>query len=463
MYQSIYKTVLVFLIAAVALRCNKKDFLDTKPDQSLALPSSIADYQALLDNDQLNGAGGYAAAGLVPGLGEIGADNYFVLDADYTGRLQQADKNKYIWLSNPYPGVSLTDWNTPYSNVLYMNVVLEGVNKIKPAASEQAAWNNCRGSALFFRAFCYYQLAQLFAPVYDATTASHDMGIPLRNTADVNESVVRSSNQETYDKIIRDLKEAGSLLANTALYKTRPSRPAVYGLLARVFLAMQNYDQGYLYADSCLQIQKDLLDYNNYSTTALFPFARFNAEVIWNCTLLRPDPLTPAYCKVDTLLYNSYKPGDLRKTLYFKPFNGYYRFLGSYDGSAFAFAGIATDEVYLTRAECAARKNDLSTAMNDLNTLLAARWKLNSYTQLTAATATGALSLILAERRKELILRGTRWTDLRRLSKETAYSTTLTRKVQGQQFTLSPGDIRYTWLIPDNVLSFHTDMQQNPR
>jgi hypothetical protein len=463
MYHSMHKFFQLLFLASFAFSCSRKDYLDTKPDQSLAVPSTIADYQALLDNDQLNGAGGYPASGLVPGLGEIGADNYFVLEADYTAHLQQADKNKYTWQSNPYPGVALPDWNMPYADILYMNVVLDGLSKLKPTIDQQAAWNNCRGSALFFRAFCNYQLAQLFAAAYDATTASKDLGIPLRITSDVNEKIVRSTNQETYDVIISELKEAIRLLPDNPVYKTRPSRPATYGLLSRVFLSMQNYDQAYLYADSCLKMQNSLLNYSSFSTTALFPFARFNAEVLWNCTLLRPDPLMPAYCKVDTGLYNSYNANDLRKVLYYKAFNGYFRFLGSYDGSAFAFGGIAVDEVYLTRAECAARKNDMATAINDLNTLLKTRWKTGTFIPFVAGTAGQALDVVLSERRKELIMRGTRWTDLRRLNKESNYAKALMRKVQGQQYTLPFADPRYTWLIPDNVISFHPDMQQNPR
>ena len=75
MYRSYHIYLKLLLLITTAVSCSKKDYLDTKPDQSLTVPSTIQDYQALLDNDQLNGAGGSAASGLVPGLGELGSDN----------------------------------------------------------------------------------------------------------------------------------------------------------------------------------------------------------------------------------------------------------------------------------------------------------------------------------------------------------------------------------------------------
>ena len=69
----------------------------------------------------------------------------------------------------------------------------------------------------------------------------------------------------------------------------------------------------------------------------------------------------------------------------------------------------------------------------------------------------------LIERRKELLYRGLRWTDLRRLNKETGRQTLLQRTIAGQSYSLPASDPRYTLLIPDNVISFNPGMHQNPR
>ncbi len=100
--------------------------------------------------------------------------------------------------------------------------------------------------------------------------------------------------------------------------------------------------------------------------------------------------------------------------------------------------------------------------MNDLNALLQKRFKTGFFVPLIAANSTEALNKILDERRKELIFRGTRWTDLRRLNKGGA-NITITRTLNGQTYTLAPNSLKYTYLIPTEVIGFNPNMAQNLR
>jgi hypothetical protein len=124
--------------------------------------------------------------------------------------------------------------------------------------------------------------------------------------------------------------------------------------------------------------------------------------------------------------------------------------------------GLATEEFYLIRAECAARAGDTAAALNDLDTLLRHRYATGTFTSVTAASPAQALDIILAERRKELPFRGTRWTDLRRLNRE-GRSIPLTRILNGTIYHLSPNSNLYTLPIPPDILSFNPGMKQNPR
>jgi hypothetical protein len=117
--------------------------------------------------------------------------------------------------------------------------------------------------------------------------------------------------------------------------------------------------------------------------------------------------------------------------------------------------------MYLTRAEAYARTGNIAAAMTDLNTLLRTRWN-GIYTDITATDANDAIIKILTERRKELLFRGQRWTDLRRINKEPALAVILTRILNGQTYTLPPNDMRYTLLIPREVLQ-RESLPQNPR
>jgi len=463
MKNKILRYLIIAFIFLSIYACKKSEFLDASPNQSQVVPKTLEDFQAILDNDLvMNGSGGN---GLVPAFGETGADNYYVTDDTYQSVLPLLYKNCYIWNKQLYSGEKILDWDFPYRSIFYCNVVLDGLATINPSAGQQPAWNNVEGSALFYRAHMFYQLAQIFAPAYDSNSASQDYGIPLRLIADINEHIQRATVQQTYEQLTNDLKQAAIFLPVNPLYKTRPSKQAAFALLARTYQTIQDYNDALLYCDSCLKIQNTLINYNSVDTTQLSPFSRFNDEVIFHCTIQSTEtvPLLPTLAIPDSTLYSSYNENDLRKILFFKDFYGVFTFTGSYDGDLYLFGGLATDEIYLIRAECYARKGMVAEAMNDLNTLLEKRWKAGTFIPFTASDAQSALKLILTERKKELVMRGLRWTDLRRLNKDPRFATTLTRVVNGQVYTLPPNDPRYVYPIPDDVIGFNPSMPQNPR
>jgi len=139
--------------------------------------------------------------------------------------------------------------------------------------------------------------------------------------------------------------------------------------------------------------------------------------------------------------------------------SGGYSFKGSYSVYSL-FIGIATDEVYLMRAECNARLGNKDAALNDLNTLMVTRWSTGTFIPFTAATSQDALNIILQERRKELIFRNLRWMDIKRLNKDGA-NITLTRIIGGQTYTLPPNDNRFALPLPADIVKM-TGMPQNP-
>lgn len=163
-------------------------------------------------------------------------------------------------------------------------------------------------------------------------------------------------------------------------------------------------------------------------------------------------------------LYLSYAPNDLRVNMYFTP-NAYGEgFKGSYDGDPGngPFTGIATDEVLLIHAECLARLGKTADAMNDLNHLLLNRFLAGTFVPLTAANSNDALKLILQERRKELVMRGARWADLRRLGLDPEWAVTPQRIIAGKSYSLPPKSSLYTFLLPKQVIEL-SGMQQNVR
>ena len=163
----------LLLVGVVVLpACNKKAFLDKKPNTQLVVPTTLADFQTLLDKQYVMQE--------TPELGELSSDNYRMLYSTWVG-LTAKSQNAYTWAQDTYGGqVQIPDWDLPYRQVFYANVVLDGLTKIKVDESNRQDWNRIKGTALFIRAYAFYNLSQVFSPVYDATTASMDLGIALR-------------------------------------------------------------------------------------------------------------------------------------------------------------------------------------------------------------------------------------------------------------------------------------------
>lgn len=444
------------VIATTLLNACKKDWLNAKPNKALVVPATVADYQALLDNSiQMNTA--------YPSLFMLGDGDFEISDADFLS-ISADQRGAYSWADTKdfYSGLQNSDMVTAYATILNANVALDGIKTITADPSSKSAYYNVKGSALFYRSLLLYDLAQEFCKPYATATANTDLGMPLRLSSDINLTVTRSTVQQTYDQIVNDLLAAVPMLSAKPVTVMRPSKPAAFGLLSRVYLAQQNYSKALLYADSCLQLNSSLMDFNMLSPSSMHPIPRFNQEDLFHCMLNNYYVFYYTDLIVDPALYQSFAASDLRKVIYFIPEGTNFSFQGSYDSDALLYGGIATDEMYLNRAECYARAGNISAAMADLNTLLKTRWVTGTYVDMTAANADDALSKILIERRKELCYRGLRWTDLRRLNIDQRFQTTITRIANGQTYTLPPNSPKYVLPLDDYEIKVG-GLQQNQR
>ncbi|MBT1704906.1 RagB/SusD family nutrient uptake outer membrane protein [Chryseosolibacter indicus] len=438
------KRVIILFTFLLCISSCSDDFLEKKSDKSIIVPTTYNDLQSLLDNnvDVFN---------MDPGLGFIGSDDYTIEEMYWQYLNTPTERNAYIWNTEIYEGETGYDWNAAYKQVFYSNVILEQLDRLDPSEAEINTWNTLRGSALFFRSMAFFNLLQLFASPYHANDLEGKPGIPIRLTADINAPITRASLRESYDQVIADLEEALALLPVHAAYKTRPSKTAAYGLLARIYLVMRDYEKAKVFSDSCLVHSSALMDYNQLDPAKARPIAQFNEEVIFHSTQTSYGIRVDAYVNVD--LYASYDNNDLRKVIFVRNVGGKPVFRGWYTGSTRLFSGIATDEIYLTRAECFARLGDKDKALADLNLLLQNRCANGTFVPRAASTAEEALAIVLAERRKELLFRNTRWSDLRRLNAEVNFATPLTRTLNGAVYTLPPNDGRFVYPIPpDEIL-----------
>lgn len=447
----------LLLVITAIFSCHD-EWLEVKRDRQTIIPQTLEDLSLLLADEQTMTAD-YIS------LLQISCDEYYV-STERFNTLTPIEKNAYLWKSDIYEqSQSITDWDNSYNQVLTANVILEQLSKIPVNQSNEIKWNRVKGGALYVRAKAFYNLSQIFAKPYNDETAETDAGIPIRTAADLNHPVSRANLQQTYDQILADLEESVALLPAVSTLKTDASKAGAFGLMARCYLSMGEYQLAKVSADSSLRYNDHLMDYNTIDPNAIFPFTRFNSETIQFGHIF---PLYGVYIFVNqnlvpSGLYNLYEDNDLRKKLFFyKLGDDMYSFKGSYEGSFAPFSGISTDEMLLIRAECLARMNDLPGALNDLNTLLKTRYESGTFVQRSAESAEEAIELILTERRKQLIGRGLRWTDLRRLNQEPNHATVLKRTIDGIEYDLPPNDARYVFAIPEYVVKA-SGIEQNLR
>ncbi|RZJ90935.1 MAG: RagB/SusD family nutrient uptake outer membrane protein [Chryseobacterium sp.] len=457
-----YISVLVLALGTFS-NC-KKDFLDAKPNKALLVPSSLTDFQAILDN--------VTVMNTTVGLPNIACDDFYRSDANLVA-MSAVVNNTYFWRENIFDDLSSNDWDVPYKTVFYANVVLDGLALVARNEQNSAEFDRIKGSALFFRSMAFFHLSQMFAVPFEASSAANGFGIPLPLNSNVNNLLGRGNLKQTYDQMINDFTVSFPLLPDRSKSTNMPNKCAVYGYLARIYLIMGNIGNAKKYAEEYLKITDKLIDFNTLNSSAARPMpnggvANANEEVVFALFLngYAYDSSTTTFVQPE--LYQLYEDNDLRKVCFFADRgNKNYTFKGSYFASTSSFGGIATDEVYLIKAECEARLGQTTVALDYLHKLLLTRWRksnagTSTYIKKTAVNSTEALKIILQERRKELLTRGLRWSDLRRLNTLAGAEQSLVRNNNMSAYILIPNSLRYTFPIPLNE-TLSSGIQQNPR
>ena len=450
------KVIILLFLCSLTVLTSCSRFLEAVPDRSLALLTSVEQYEQMLNTDDL-----YLN---MPAIPDFSADDYYV-ETETWQSMPIRSRNSYAWSSDIYEGSSASgitqDWSIPYQLIYKVNVVITGLEE--SSWDRDAHFNEILAQALFVRAFQHYVLQETYGQPFNPASADSDLGIPLRLNSDLEAPIERATVRQTFDQIITDLLKSFDLFdvpyRNDNTYWG--SKAAVSAMLSRVYLTMQDYENALKYADISLSFKNTLLDYKSLypgfvMSSVSHPEILNTAWIIGNSGIF-----VSSRTYVDTTLYEMYDEQDLRKQVFFREVNDRIIFNRFYSGNGNPFAGLAIDEVYLNRAECRARTGNLSGALDDLNTLRRNRFTLEGFVELNLANTPDALVAVLDERRRELVLRGTRWTDLRRLNQDDRFEKALLRQLD-REYTLPPNDPRYAIQIPPYEV-VQTKIPQNER
>lgn len=467
-----YRKVAVFqgVILSLLLFAGCEKWLNIAP-KGMLVPETVEEFDLMLNANELCKSSFYEALFLTDDAYLLVADSENMLDIPtnlgaVTGRMYVYDADRYY---------TETDYNSyydaAYKRIYTYNVVIENI--LKASGDAQKA-RSIRAEALCGRAMEYLLLINLFAPHYDAATASSSYGVPLILSQDLEtESVTKTSVAEVYAQVEKDLHEALADLPSSPAHGTplRFSKAASLAFLAKVAFLKGEWASALTW---CQRVKDEMkgLPLHDWTKNKLWDPVFVVSDypdvvnIEENILLRLPDEAfglsTYTYCPPSLLeLFDTEK--DMRYVLQFtdnvqgvplsSPDLRYYASLIKFS------TGISTPEIYLMAAECKVRTGDVAGGIDLLNQLRAHRIK--EVVPLAAGTAEEALRLVLEERRRELYNHSVeRLIDIKRLAKDPATRVTVRHELpDGVTIEVDGNDSRMILPIPPQVIKFNPGMK----
>lgn len=457
----IVKYISAILLLFALNSCDK--FMDVTP-KGKVIPKTTADFDGMV-KDPAHCSAAYP-------LVDISSDLFEMPASSLNGATNTSTGKAHLWMPTFYKDEEDdSGWNNAYKVIYTMNVVIANVMESKEGSD--ADKKRVMAEAKIQRAFYHWILVSTYGAAYDKATADKDLGIPIMLKPDLEAKEARSTVKKCFEAILEDLEVDPAWLPTSGepgnLY--RITRQSLHALRARVHLSMGNFDQAASEATLALAINNRLEDHNTYEfiNPALPTSGVRNRSVYINSPevlMFRSNgfPTLITTFNISPKLEALYGPDDLRLKFGFSNIarNGKPTDDGKKRATQELGGSIGVPEMMLIKAEALARKGDAS-ALTLVNDLRKKRIATAKYTPLTASGKEALLKIVLEERERELAFFGMRWFDMKRLSKEGLFTTTLTRGNSTVTRTLEPNSPLYAFPIPPKVLLYNPNMVQNTR
>ncbi|ARS40306.1 hypothetical protein CA265_11835 [Sphingobacteriaceae bacterium GW460-11-11-14-LB5] len=455
--------ILAILILTGFGSCKK--YLDESPIKGKVVPKTLADYEEFL-NDIILSQSGY----IYP---EFMTDD--MLNSSITSVNTNRMSRSYTWQKELLLATDDdAEWNTPYNYIYICNLVLDNLQNAAQGTEETR--NRLRAEALTQRAYYLFTVANLYGNDYVAATASTDLSVPIMLHGDLEAKATRATVQQVYDQVISDLQTAISIadFPDVGRNYVHPGKLASMALLARVYLFKGDYANALKCANDILAKKNTLFDWNSLSFSNP---AKPTASTIVNNPLPQSN-VENLYCKLVTnggIFVRFMASSDLLTVLDTKDLRYVFNFTRLTSTGAASTSvnpdylgttpnySIGVPEIMLIKAECLARAGDKDGAVAILNTLRIKRFKPADYVALTASSADDALAKVLTERRRELLYKGVRWFDLKRLNRDDRFKKTISRVIGSTTYTLEPNSPAYLLQIAPKIIDINPLIVQNRR
>ncbi len=491
--------ILTIIFAILVFNSCKDDFLETLPTDEIAASEVVKTTSNAWT--LVNGIHRSLYKRWDDRQGNAGVGGHYIhldcMGEDQVVHREQWFNSVYKWTSgrNDSSFYSRFPWLMYYEIIANANVLINGIEGAQGAQEDKDA---ILGQALAYRAWCHYQLVQLYGGRYKAEGGNTQLGVPYK-VNEFEEKLGRNTVEEVYTEINKDLDAAIIVLENySRRNKSHINQDVVKGLKARVALTMGNwpvaiqmsqeartnfkpmdsvtYSQGFQIGSEdntefmwASQIQEDQND--RFGSFGGFISRNFSSSAI------RGNPRS-----INSILYDMIPDSDVRKTLWdpsgehlnlpsgvsligahqLKPYTSQKFIAVSNSDSRVDVPHMRAAEMYLIEAEAQARSGSDGLAAQALFDLITTRDA--DYT-LSTNTGQALIDEIMIHRRIELWGEGFRFLDLKRLNLPLDRTgANHNAALAGNVLQVPAGDIRWEWLIPRVELDANDNpgMVQNP-
>lgn len=404
--------------------------------------------------------------------------------SDYDLQQSRANGPTYTW--QPFVGLNIdlsgTMYYKYYDLILGCNAVLDNIDE---AIGHPEDRDRIKAEALALRAYYYWLLVNIYGEPYNHNPEAP--GVPLKLFSEIdNTDMPRNSVEEVYGQIVNDLTEAVRLMEPLPVnrHDSRINLPAIYILFSRVWLHMENWEECVKMADKALATGCVLFDMTTLgttvtNTTSYYLDYRKNPELEWSFGALPNSLITQGmayFSPPEELLLTLFSSthtdegtgaeqrSDMRFvhgfTIQWDKIALIKKFVTFPTTETEPKQSFRTAEAVLNRAEALAKLGELDDALEDYNTLR--RNRILFYENETIAGQEALIEAIRDERRREFMLEGFRWFDLRRYGMPSITHIYATDPGQPIYYVLEEKDPMYTRPLEASLLNTNSKLVQNP-
>ena len=359
------------------------------------------------------------------------------------GTTNESLKTIFTWSeASPFPGSKDFPYISFYQTIFYSNYIIENTLRYNTSTAEI---NQILGEAYALSAYTYFELINLYAPVYTGSNGSVK-AVPLVTSPQLEGNFPRATLDDVYGQILSDLDTALTLLNKNEFdegYNYRFTTVAAHALKARVYQYRRDWANALAEAETVLAAKSTLVDFNAFT---FLPSSYKSVESIMNLDAGVTSETNRFSLVSDEHLALFDRTNDLRFAQYFVASGTNYRTKKFSSSNEFKVS-FRVGEIMLIKAEALAK---LGRETDSKNTLLALATKRYNSTGLANFTTTinglsgdAYYTELLKERARETSFEGLRWFDLRRTTQPS-----IIHVYDGTTYTLSSGDARYTLPFP---------------